>query len=58
LETNLTALALVCLIDPLRDGVAEAVETCKKAGITTLMCTGDMIDTACAISINAGIIDK
>jgi magnesium-transporting ATPase (P-type) len=57
LEQELTILGMICMIDPLRDGVPDAIKVCKGAGITTIMCTGDMIDTACAISIKAGIIN-
>ena len=38
------------LMDPLREGIPEAVLTCQKAGINVRMVTGDNIDTARAIS--------
>ena len=44
------------LKDPLRPGIREAVLTCHKAGINVRMVTGDNIDTARAISLEAGII--
>lgn len=44
--------------DPLRPGINEAVNTCKKAGVTVRMVTGDNMDTAIAISKEAGIIDR
>ena len=44
------------LKDPLRPGIREAVETCHKAGINVRMVTGDNIDTARAMSLEAGII--
>jgi magnesium-transporting ATPase (P-type) len=56
LEQGLTVIGVMCLIDPLRDGVTGAVTTCGKAGVKVIMCTGDIRDTACAISVNAGII--
>jgi len=56
LEENLTAIGVFGIQDPLRDGIVESVKTCNDAGITVIMCTGDNLDTATAISINANII--
>jgi len=58
LETNLVAIGLFGLQDPLRDGIAASIAKCRTAGITTIMCTGDNIDTAIAISKNAGIVTE
>lgn len=44
------------LVDPLRPGIKEAVAQCHRSGINVRMCTGDNIDTAIAISKEAGII--
>lgn len=44
------------LVDPLRPGIKEAVAQCHKSGINVRMCTGDNLDTAIAISKEAGII--
>ena len=55
-EANMTMVAIFGLKDPLRDGIRKAVETCHKAGINVRMVTGDNIDTARAISLEAGII--
>jgi len=51
-------VGIFALMDPLRDGIKEAINTCHKAGITVRMCTGDSLDTATAISIAAGIITE
>jgi magnesium-transporting ATPase (P-type) len=55
-EMDLTMAGIFGLKDPLRDGIKEAVATCHKAGINVRMVTGDNIDTARAISLEAGII--
>jgi len=51
-------VAIFGLMDPLRPGIKEAIQTCNKAGINVRMCTGDNIDTATAISKEAGIITE
>lgn len=58
LEENLTLIAIVGIEDPLRDGVKEAVKLCQKAGITVRMVTGDDIDYAKSIAIQAGILKE
>jgi len=58
LEDNLCALGIFGLMDPLRDTVPNSIRICQKAGIKVIMCTGDNIDTAIAISKNAGIITE
>jgi sodium/potassium-transporting ATPase subunit alpha len=54
-EEGLTLLGLVAIMDLPRHGVAEAVATCKSAGIRTMMITGDNPRTAAAIAGQIGM---
>ncbi len=56
LEAGLTVIAIYALMDPLRDEIVDSVARCHKAGINVRMVTGDNLDTAKAIAINAGIL--
>ncbi len=52
---DFTLLGLVGLRDPLRPGVAEAVAECTRAGVRTVMITGDYPGTALAIAREIGM---
>jgi Ca2+-transporting ATPase len=49
-EQGLTFLGLVGMIDPARSEVREAIETARRAGLKTVMITGDHDRTAMAIA--------
>ena len=54
-ERDLTLLGLLGLEDPPRPDVREALETCRDAGITVAMITGDHPVTAAAIATEVGL---
>ena len=56
LETGLTFLGLVGMLDPLRPETAPAVEIFQQAGVRTVMITGDQKDTAFAIGKSLGLV--
>ncbi|HZB23287.1 MAG TPA: HAD-IC family P-type ATPase, partial [Gaiellaceae bacterium] len=55
-ERDLTFLGLVGMIDPPRDEVRDAVQTCLDAGVRPVMITGDHPLTAQAIARELGIL--
>ncbi len=54
-EFDMCFIGIVGMIDPPREEVKDAIKTCKQAGITTIMITGDHKDTAFAIAKELGI---
>jgi len=48
-------IGLLSFIDPLRKDVREAIEICKKAGIKTILATGDHVLTAKTIAEEIGL---
>ncbi len=58
LEQNVELIGLVGMIDPPRPEVIEAINVAKKAGVRTIMITGDNIITASAIAMQLGILGE
>ncbi len=54
---ELQLIGLVCLLDPVRDDVPDAIAACQAAGVRIVMLTGDHADTAETIARHAGLGD-
>ncbi len=57
LEEKLTFVGLIAMIDPPRSEAKKAIATCKKAGIKTVMITGDHKQTAMAVAKELGLVE-
>lgn len=57
-ERGMIFVGLTGMIDPPRPEVKDAIAECKTAGITTIMITGDYLETAYAIGHDLGIADN
>ena len=55
-ESHMIFVGLIGMVDPPRVEVAEAVATCRVAGIRPVMITGDHPMTAHAIAVELGIV--
>nr|WP_253945289.1 cation-transporting P-type ATPase [Nocardioides sp. zg-DK7169] len=56
MEQDLTLVGLLALQDPPRDDVADALSTCRRAGIRVAMITGDHPRTGAAIGRQIGLL--
>lgn len=54
-DLNMNFLGLALLRDPVREGVVESIKECVRAGIKTIMITGDHPTTALSIARDIGL---
>lgn len=58
IETDLTFVGLIAMIDPPREEVRDAIGKCRHSGIKTVMITGDHKNTAVAIARELGFFGE
>lgn len=57
-EQNPIIIGIVAMQDPPRPEVAESIKQCRRAGISVIMITGDIKETAQAIGKEIGIVTQ
>lgn len=57
-SNDFCVIGLVGIIDPPREGIADVLAKCRKAGIRVFMVTGDYALTAAAIATQIGILTQ
>ncbi len=57
-ESNMVFVGLVGMIDPPREEVKEAIQLCERAGIKSVMITGDHKLTAAAVAKEVGLLKE
>ncbi len=58
IEHDLTFLGLVAMMDPPHRDVPEAIAKCRRAGVRSIMITGDHPSTALAIARKIGLVPE
>ena len=58
IENNLVFIGVMGMVDPPREEVFDAINTCRGAGIKTIMITGDHVLTAKSIAGQLGILEQ
>lgn len=58
LENKLILVGLIAMMDPPRPEVKKSIETCKNAGIKTVMITGDHKETAIAVAKELNLLES